>query len=94
MMFYTSLLDDESSKMCTIVTPFGPFQYNRVLMGLVNSPAFVQSRMDARWHSGMCLIFHMESHGFKSQPDAPQEGLPGRKCPNGELLEFSCKGTV
>ena len=46
MMFYTFTLHDESSKMCTIVTPFGPFQYNRVPMGLVNSPAFAQSRME------------------------------------------------
>ena len=45
MMFYTFALDDESSKMCTIVTPFGPFCYNRVPMGLVNSPAFAQSKM-------------------------------------------------
>ena len=32
--------------MCTIVTPFGPFKYNRVPMGLVNSPAFAQARME------------------------------------------------
>ena len=45
-MFYTFPLDNESRKSCTIVTPFGAFQYNRVRMGLVNSPAFAQSRME------------------------------------------------
>ena len=40
MMFYTFPLDDESSKLCTIVTSFGPFQYNKVPMG------FAQSRME------------------------------------------------
>ena len=46
MMFYTLPLDDESRKLCSIVTPFGPFQFNRVPMGLVNSPAFAQSRIE------------------------------------------------
>ena len=46
MMFYTFPLNDESSKMCTIVAPFEPFQYNRVPVGFVNSPAFAQSRME------------------------------------------------
>ena len=46
MMFYTFSSEDESSKMCTIVTPFGSFQYTRIPMGLVNSPAFAQSRME------------------------------------------------
>ena len=27
-------------------TPFGPFQYNRIPMGLVISPVFVQLRME------------------------------------------------
>ena len=40
MMFYTFALDEEAQKMCAIVTPFGPFKYNKVPMGLVNSPAF------------------------------------------------------
>ena len=28
MMFHTFALDKEAQKMCTIVTPFGPFTYN------------------------------------------------------------------
>ena len=27
MMFYIFALDNEAQKMCTIVTPFGPFKY-------------------------------------------------------------------
>ena len=46
MMFYTFALDEESQKMCTIVTPFGPFKYKKVPMRLVNSPAFAQARME------------------------------------------------
>ena len=46
MMFYTFALDKKAQKMCTIVTPFSPFRYNKVPMGLVNSPAFVQARME------------------------------------------------
>ena len=45
-MLYTFPLDDESSKMCAIVTSFGPFQFNRIPVGLVDSPAFAQFRME------------------------------------------------
>ena len=46
MMFYTFALNEEAQKMCTIVTPFGPFKCNKVPIGLVNSPAFAQARME------------------------------------------------
>ena len=36
MMFYTLALDKEAQKMCTIVTSFDPFKYNKVPMGVVN----------------------------------------------------------
>ena len=46
MMFYTFALDEEAQRMCTIVTSFGPSKYNKVPIGLVNSPAFAQARME------------------------------------------------
>ena len=50
MGYYHLELSPESKELCTIVLPFGKFEYQQIPMGLCNSPDIFQEKMNKLFH--------------------------------------------
>ncbi len=45
MGYYTIRLDQDASKICTIIFPWGKYSYKRLPMGIAGSPDILQGKM-------------------------------------------------
>jgi Reverse transcriptase (RNA-dependent DNA polymerase) len=50
MGYYHIKLSPESKRLCTIVLPWGKYEYQRLPMGLCNSPDIFQEKMSVLMH--------------------------------------------
>jgi len=60
MGYYHLELDDHAKELCTIVLPFGKFEYQRTPMGLSNSPDVFQEKMNELFQGMDCVRAYID----------------------------------
>ena len=60
MGYYTIRLDSISSKICTIILPWGKYSYERLPMGVAGSPDIFQEKMSGLMASLECVFAYID----------------------------------
>ena len=62
MGYYTVRLDLSSQKLCTIITPWGKYQYQRLPMGVNVSPDVFQEKMSELMEGLEFVCTYLDDH--------------------------------
>jgi hypothetical protein len=60
MAYYTIKLDPDSQRYCTIVSPFGKYQYLRLPMGISCAPDIFQNKMSNLMQTLECVRTYLD----------------------------------
>ena len=60
MGYYTSRLDSDASRICTIFFTWGKYSYKRLPLGIADSPQFFQSKMSELMMALECVRTYLD----------------------------------
>ena len=75
MGYYTIRLDADSSKICTIILPWGKYSYQRLPMGVAGSPDIFQEKMSGLMSTLEFVRTYLDDLLIISQDDTFEEHL-------------------